>query len=120
MQILIAATDPDLSAVWARALSRSGAVVFRTTEEETALTFLSETRPDAIILDLMLKSGSPIAIADYANYRWPDARVIFVTSKTFFSDGSIFQMVSNAAALVEDETPPDDLAAIVEYHARAS
>ncbi len=74
---------------------------------------------DVIVLDLMLEYGSAIAVADYASYRWPETRVVFVTNSTFFSDGSIFNHIPNAVALVQEQTPPCDLAAIVEYHGRA-
>ncbi|MEJ1993141.1 MAG: hypothetical protein P8X50_16030, partial [Maritimibacter sp.] len=47
----------------------------------------------------------------------PDTRVIFVTSSTFFSDGSIFAMSPNACAFLSAHTPPEDLAAVIEYHA---
>ena len=80
---------------------------------------LSQIAVDVIVLDLMLTNGSAIAVADYASYRWPDTRVVFVTNSTFFSDGSIFNHVPNAAAMVTEQTPPNDLAAIVEYHGRA-
>ena len=69
------------------------------------------------MLDIVLSEGSALAVADFANYRCPRARVIFVTNTTFFSDGSIFAHSSNACAYVKTETPPEDLAAIVEHYA---
>ena len=39
---------------------------------------------DTIVLDLVLKNGSAFAISDFANFRRPKARVIFVTNKSFF------------------------------------
>jgi len=41
-----------------------------------------------------------------------------VTNTSFFSDGSIFQVSNNACAYVQSETPPEDLAAMVEHYAR--
>ncbi len=119
MNVLIATTDPGLAEIWARHLRREGLVVFATTSEETALTYLANNAADALVLDVHLEDGSAMAIADYASYRWPSARVVFVTNSTFFSDGSIFRLAPNAAAFLEHETPPGDLAAIVEYHAKA-
>jgi hypothetical protein len=54
-------------------------------------------------------------VADYAQYRQPDAALIFVTDTTFFSDGSIFSLIPNARAFLQSGTPPDDLAALVEH-----
>ncbi|EPX77261.1 hypothetical protein thalar_02983 [Litoreibacter arenae DSM 19593] len=44
--------------------------------------------------------------------------MVFVTSSSFFSDGSIFRYMPNACAMVPSSTLPADLAAVVEYHAR--
>ena len=57
-----------------------------------------------------------MAVADYAAYRHPDARLIFVTATSFFSDGSIFAMSPNVCAFLPARTPPEDLAAVVEFH----
>ena len=56
-------------------------------------------------------------MSDFASYRHPRTRVIFVTNTTFFSDGSIFAHSPNACAYVQSETPPEDLAAMVDYYA---
>ncbi len=78
---------------------------------------LSADNYEIIVLDLVLVNGSALAVADFASYRRPDARVIFVTNTSFFSDGSIFAHSPNACAYVQSETPPEDLAAMVEHYA---
>ena len=118
MVILIVEENAGLSAIWARHLERRGQNAVVAGSQGEAIAFLRESPVDVIILDLLLKDGSPIAVADYASYRWPKSKIIFVTNKTFFSDGSIFNHIPNAAAIVADATPPNDLAAIVEYHGR--
>lgn len=118
MVILIVAENMALSALWARHLERRGQFTTVVGSQTEAIAFLSETPVDVIILDLMLRDGSPIAVADYASYRWPRSKIIFVTNQTFFSDGSIFTHIPNAAAIVGERTPPNDLAEIVEYHGR--
>ncbi len=120
MVILIVASNPELSRIWARHLERLGHDTVVVHAQEEAVTFLRLNRVDVIVLDLMLEEGSAIAVADFASYRAPDAKVVFVTNTTFFSDGSIFNHIPNAAAMVPEQTPPSDLAAIVEYHGRAS
>ena len=82
-----------------------------------AVKALMQDEFDIIVLDLVLKNGSTFAISDFANYRRPKARVVFVTNTSFFSDGSIFQHCSNACAYLQSETPPDDLVAMVEHYA---
>lgn len=118
MVVLIVASNPALSVIWAKHLERQGHVVMLVHSQDAAVDYMSENDVDVIVLDLMLEDGAALAVADYASYRHPCAAIVFVTKSTFFSDGSIFNHIPNAAAFVEEQTPPGDLAAIVEYHGR--
>ena len=84
--------------------------------QEEAVAYLGEHAADIIVLDLVLNDGSALAVSDFASYKHPDARVIFVTDTTFFSDGSIFAHACNACAFVPAGTRPEDLAAMVEHY----
>ena len=81
-----------------------------------AIEALQNLEVDIIVLDLILSDGSAFAIADFAAYRQPLAKVIFVTNTSFFSDGSIFQHIPNACAMMTSEMPPEDLGALVEHY----
>lgn len=116
MNVLIVEGQPDLGKLWLRHLERQYVTVKLVTSQEGAIDFLASQDVDIIILDLVLGEGSALAVADYANYRQPKAKVIFVTSTTFFSDGSIFAHSANARAFVPTDTPPEDLAAMVEHY----
>lgn len=118
MNVLIVESDADLAHLWQRHLERSGARVTVADDQEAAISELQRTDHEVIILDLFLEHGSAIAVADYASYRRPDTRVVFVTNTTFFSDGSIFAHIPNACAYLKAATPPEDLAAIVEHYGR--
>lgn len=119
MRVLIVESENGLANIWQRHLQRMGMVVSRARGQADAIGFLSTEDTDVIIMDLMLSDGSALAVADYASYRLPDARVIFVTNTSFFSDGSIFSFASNACAFVQSATPPEDLAAMVEHYGPA-
>ncbi|MBD3664634.1 response regulator [Sulfitobacter aestuariivivens] len=116
MNVLIVESRSELGEIWQRHLERQGNCVARVGTQDAATAYLASHAIDIIILDLVLEDGAALAVADYANYRHPDARVIFVTSTTFFSDGSIFAHSANARAFVTAETPPEDLAAMVEHY----
>lgn len=116
MDVLIVETNAELAGVWARHLGRSGAAIRIADSEDAAIKALEALRPNVIVLNLMLRSGSAIAVADFAAFRHPDAKIVFVTSSTFFSDGSIFNHIPNACAYLKEQTPPEDLAAIVEHY----
>ncbi|MDA8585109.1 response regulator [Rhodobacteraceae bacterium] len=119
MLILIVASNANLSKIWARHLRRHGEDVIVLQRQSEAIAYLRGGKAEVIVLDLMLEDGSAFAIADFASYRQPDARIVFVTRSTFFSDGSLFTHIPNTAAVLQEQTPPNDLAAIVSYHGRS-
>ncbi|WP_158966136.1 response regulator transcription factor [Chachezhania sediminis] len=119
MKVLIVESNEDLGRIWQRHLERLGAEVSLVPSQEDATMSLCRSEFDILVVDLVLRDGSALAVADFASYRRPGAKVIFVTNTSFFSDGSIFAYCSNACAFVRSETPPGDLAAMVEHYAGA-
>ena len=119
MKVLIVESDPELAKLWSGHLARQGAEVCHTTDEAGAIEILGNSQPDIIVLNLVLRNGSAFAVADYASYRHPAARVIFVTKSSFFSDGSIFQHIPNACAFLPAATTPEDLAAVIDHYGMA-
>ncbi len=115
-RVLIVESVEELAEMWKRHLVRQGMEVTCAKGQEDAIEHLCENDTDIIIQDLVINEGSALAIADYANYRQPEARVIFVTNTSFFSDGSIFAHSANARAFVQSGTPPEDLAAMVAHY----
>ncbi len=115
-RVLIVESRAELGGIWQRHLERQGMEVARARGQEEAIAHLSKNDVDIIILDLVIEEGAALAVSDYANYRRPQTRVIFVTNTSFFSDGSIFAHCANARAFVQSHTPPEDLAAMVEYY----
>jgi len=120
MRVLIVEGNADLGAIWSRSITRLGVEVVLARSQAEAIDVLSGQDINVIILDLVLQEGSAFAVADFASYRHPQSKVIFVTNTTFFSDGSIFRHIPNACAFVQSQTPPDDLAAMVEHYGISS
>jgi len=120
MRVLIVESDRDLGWLWKRHLERHGCEVVLVHGQREAVTALQTGALQVIVLDLVLEEGSAFAVADFASYRQPETKVIFVTNTTFFSDGSIFQHAANACAYLQTGTPPEDLAAMVEHFGRAA
>jgi len=120
MRVLIVEVNAELGAIWSRSITRLGVEVVLAGSQAEAIDVLSEQDINVIILDLVLQEGSAFAVADFASYRHPQSKVIFVTNTTFFSDGSIFRHIPNACAFVQSQTPPDDLAAMVEHYGVSS
>ncbi|MFD0981548.1 hypothetical protein [Tropicimonas aquimaris] len=88
--------------------------------QEDAIDVLRLDAVDVIVLDLVLEEGSALAVADFASYKHPDTKVVFVTNTTFFSDGSIFRLAPNACAFLQSQTPPEDLTMMVEHYGAAA
>jgi DNA-binding response OmpR family regulator len=120
MHILIVEENPDLGGLWARHLEREGHQVTLVASEEEAIGILRHREARVIVLNVVLTQGSALAVADYASYRWPEARVVFVTNTTFFSDGSIFRHAANACAYLQSDTDPNDLAMMVSHYGDTS
>jgi len=117
MNVLIVERQQELGQLWKRHLLRQGLSVDLVTSQNAAIEALCCCAYDLIVLDLVLEDGGALSVADFASYRRPEARVIFVTNTSFFSDGSIFAYSADACAYVQSETPPEDLAAMVEHYA---
>jgi len=105
MRVLIVESHFELGCLWERALQRSGADVCFARSQSEAVKALMQDEFDIIVLDLVLKNGSAFAISDFANYRRPKARVVFVTNTSFFSDGSIFSIVRTLAPIYKAKRP---------------
>ncbi len=118
MTLLIVESNPHLADLWRRHVERQGRAVVVAHDQAGAVAALRFGDIAIVILNVMLPDGSAFAVADYASYRCPDIRVLFVTAAGFFSDGSIFNHVANACAYVPVATPPEDIAAMVEHYAR--
>ena len=117
MRVLIVENDPQLGQIWRSHIQRLGALVDVATSQSEAVEAIQDAY-GIMVVNLDLSRGSAMAVADYASYRNPACKVIFVTSSSFFSDGSIFHYMSNACALMPAAVPPEDIAALVAHHAR--
>ena len=115
MHVLIVEPSRELGRIWGRHLERMGAEVSLVHDQDGAIEVLRGRDVQVIVLNLLPEEGSAFAVADYASVARPDAKVVFVTSTSFFSDGSIFRHVPNARGFLGASTAPEDLAAMVDY-----
>ena len=118
MRILIVESDSGLGGLWQAHMARQGHDVCLTEDQQSAADALDRGAFDIIILDIILAQGSAFAVADLAAYRQPDIKIIFVTSTSFFADGSIFNLNANACAFLQSDIPPEDLTAVAEHFGR--
>ncbi|MFC2970052.1 hypothetical protein [Acidimangrovimonas pyrenivorans] len=119
MSILIVESDPERGPCWQRHVEAEGQTVRLVATQAAAVATLKTVDVRLIVLNLDLAGGGALAVADFAHYRQPDARVIFVTGRGLFADGSIFAHAANACAFLPADTAPADLAAMVSHYASA-
>ena len=115
MKVLIVEHNEDLGRIWARFLERQGLDVELAGSQKDAIQKMRFSEYDALVLEIVLPDGGAIAISDYATYRFPNIPIITVTSGSFFSDGSIFDLMPNARGIMRTPFRVDDLAALLEH-----
>jgi DNA-binding NtrC family response regulator len=118
LNVLIVESQASLANLWKSHLTRMGAEVMVAIDQTTAIELIESHAFDVIVLDLVLENGGALTVSDMARYRQPAARVVFVTSANFFSDGSIFRHCPNACAFLPSSTEPSDLAVLVDHYGR--
>ena len=67
-----------------------------------------------------LPEDGAIAVADFATYRNPEMPIIAVTADSFFSDGTIFELLPNARGVLRAPLRLEDMAALVSITAAAT
>jgi len=115
LRVLIAQQNIELGKLWAGFLEREGIETTLAISQREALAQLRAQDFDALVLEMVLPDGGAIAIADFAAYRMPDVPVVTVNSSSFFSDGSIFQLLPNVHSVMQAPVEGEDLAAMVSY-----
>jgi DNA-binding NtrC family response regulator len=120
MRVLIVSDKPKAVEHWRAHLLANGWHVLIVRDQAAAVAALCAEDIQIMLLNLMMKNGSALAIADFASYRQPALRVIFHTDSSVFSDGSIFTHCGNAFGYVRSSIPSSDLAALIEHHGRAA
>jgi len=120
MRTLVVEVNEELGKLWCNHLARQGGQPELVLTEQAAVNALRRGCFDVLVLDLMMPDVSVLAICDFATYRHPEIKIIVVTPNSFFSEGSIFDVVPNARGFLCAPVLPDDLAALVEHYGRTN
>jgi CheY-like chemotaxis protein len=91
MRVLIVQSKPELGTLWRRHLERLDGTVTVVETGDAALILLQDQYFDVIALDLVLREGSALTVADFANFNQPRANIVFVTDTTFFQTVPFFR-----------------------------
>lgn len=116
MHVLVVEPNESVGRIWCDHMERQGAVTVLVKDQETAINALRFQRFDVLVINLLTPNCSVLSISDLATYRSPDIAIIVVSSNSFFSDGSIFDIIPNTRGFLNSPVAPDDLAAMVEHY----
>lgn len=116
MPVLIVESQSERADRWKASLRAQGHEVLCVGSQREAVTIMQTHGVSLLIVNLDLPDGGALSVADFASYRHPKAKVIFVTDSNLFSDGSIFMHAGNACAYLPASTPAEDLVAMVEHY----
>lgn len=100
MQVLILEDDPALRFALTQIVQDAGDVAYAAGDIPTACRLLCRTKPDVLLLDLMIGSLHSIQVADLAAYRVPDAKIIYLTGSNKFPNGELFEFSTNASLVL--------------------
>ena len=117
MHVLIVEPDPARAAPWRRTIEATGAAVTVAGGREAAVRAIREQDVALIVLNLGLPGDGAFAVADFASYARPGARVLFVSSAPVMTDGSVFRHAANACGFLGADSRAEDIAAIALHHA---
>ncbi|MEM6620361.1 MAG: response regulator [Pseudomonadota bacterium] len=120
MRVLVAESDAALAEIWCNHIRREGSDAVAVPDEKAAIDALRFHAFDVLVIDLMLPNASVLAISDYATYRNPNVAIIVVTANSFFSDGSIFDLIPNARSYLNTPVNAEDLAALAGHYGAAA
>lgn len=116
MYVLVVEANEAIGRLWCDHLERQGAVTVLAKDQATAINALRFQRFDVLVINLLTPNCSVLSISDLATYRSPEIAIIVVSSNSFFSDGSIFDVIPNTRGFLNSPVAPDDLAAMVEHY----
>ena len=117
MRVLIAEESENLGRLWAQYLERAGLVVDLKVSQAEVVKALQLNSYEALIMNLDFPEDSILGLTDLATYRNPNIAIVVVTNKSFFSEGSIFDLIPNACGYFNSCVDPKDLTEIVKHYA---
>ncbi|SFI91574.1 hypothetical protein [Jannaschia pohangensis] len=101
-------------------LAGEGLALHHADSQDDAALLLCDINPLVVVIHLDMTDGSPLAVADFCNYRRPGARLILLGGGQLMTDGTLFRHVGNAHALISGRVSAADLTSLVVHHAAAS
>ena len=101
LRILVVDDDPDIRAAMCIALRAEGAVIDDVGDGSMALHHLQGTRPDAVVLDLMLPGQSGFTVLERCRAVVPPCPVVMITANQGRRHAALATSLGASAYLVK-------------------
>lgn len=75
-RVVVIDDDDLICAHVAALLEPEGIQVFNATDAQTGLTLIDETKPTAVLVDMIMPDKDGVQLISEISHRWPDVRVI--------------------------------------------
>ncbi len=113
--VLLLEDDEGLRFTFAMALKDMGYNVISAANCDDAIDAISDTAPNVIILDLKIGSGTSLNVADYAEMKYPNTPVVYVTGSGMFPRGELFSYNDNTRWVLRKPVNLIDLVSMVDH-----
>lgn len=101
VRILVVDDDADIRTAMTLALRAEGAVIDDAPDGSTALHRMASSRPDAMVLDMMLPGQSGFSVLERARALHPPLPVVMVTANQGRRHAALAESLGAAAYLVK-------------------
>lgn len=115
MKVLIVEDDPILSEIWDDVLSEADFDVVSRSTSASALVEVLKTSFDLVVLDLFVRDGSTIALANTIALRQPDTSIMLVTGSGVFPRGEHKDLAAGIDWILRKPIRPSELQAMARY-----
>lgn len=117
MKLLILEENEHLRSLWSSAITSSEIEVVTASNLSQAQAAVFYDKFDIIIMNVQMDRNRALMLSDMATFRNPDVSIICVSNDSFFSDGTLFDLIPNVRSVVTHAVKPQDLGAMVRHMA---
>lgn len=115
VKVLLLEDDCGIRFTFNQALQGAGYDVTAVSTCADAISALSKTSPDVLVLDLKIGEEMSLPVADYAAVSCPDTPVVYITGSRLFAGGELFGLSRNIRWVLRKPVQLHDLLTMVDH-----
>lgn len=115
VKVLLLEDDTGIRFTFNQALQGAGYDVTAVSSCAEAISALSKSSPDVLVLDLKIGEEMSLPVADYAAMSCPDTPVVYITGSRLFAGGELFGLSRNIRWVLRKPVELPDLLSMVDH-----